>query len=163
MRDSIISLQSPRYKRRENTKKKRKTITHRDEAHQTSTSLDFKPFLFNFTCEHPNSYGINSTSSLRCKIERIEILSLNLHPNSCLGALYQIVVREPPLMRFRERRFGCSKMCQCLALSIPNSKCSYPLLPVSRLFYSIPEAYGRKPACWSIHMICNNAGSLPWR
>ena len=39
----------------------------------------------------------------------------------------------PPLMRFRKRRFGCSKMCLCLALSIPNSKRSYPLLSVSNL------------------------------
>ena len=39
----------------------------------------------------------------------------------------------PPLMRFRKRRFGCSRMCLCLALPIPNSKHSYPLLSVSNL------------------------------
>ena len=35
------------------------STTHRDEPHQTSKSLDFKPFFNTFACEYPKSYGIN--------------------------------------------------------------------------------------------------------
>ncbi len=50
---------SPSYQRHPKTKKLGST-THRDEPHQTSKSLDFKPFFHTFACEYPNSYGINS-------------------------------------------------------------------------------------------------------
>ncbi len=49
--------QSPSYQRHLKTRKKGFT-THRDEPHQTSKSLDFKPFFNTFACEYPNSYGI---------------------------------------------------------------------------------------------------------
>ena len=48
---------SPSYQRHLKTRKKGFT-THRDEPHQTSKSLDFKPFFNTFACEYPNSYGI---------------------------------------------------------------------------------------------------------
>ena len=51
--------QSPSYQRHPKTKKLGST-THRDEPHQTSKSLDFKPFFHTFACEYQNSYGINS-------------------------------------------------------------------------------------------------------
>ena len=38
--------------------KKLGSTTHRDEPHQTSKSLDFKPFFHTFACEYQNSYGI---------------------------------------------------------------------------------------------------------
>ena len=50
---------SPSYQRHPKTKKLGST-THRDEPHQTSKSLDFKPFLSTFACEYQNSYGIIS-------------------------------------------------------------------------------------------------------
>ena len=59
LRDSIILLQSPSYQRRTKHKKVRST-TRRDEPHQTSKSLDFKPFFHTFACKYPKSYGINS-------------------------------------------------------------------------------------------------------
>jgi hypothetical protein len=34
------------------------STTHRDEPHQTSKSLDFKPFFNTFACEYPKPYGI---------------------------------------------------------------------------------------------------------
>ena len=46
---------SPSYQRHSKTKKLGST-THRDEPHQTSKSLDFKPFFHTFACEYPNSY-----------------------------------------------------------------------------------------------------------
>ncbi len=49
--------QSPSYQRHPKTKKLG-SITHRDEPHQASKSLDFKPFFNTFACEYPNSYGI---------------------------------------------------------------------------------------------------------
>ena len=49
---------SPSYQRHPKTKKLGFT-THRDEPHQTSKSLDFKPFFHTFACEYPKSYGIN--------------------------------------------------------------------------------------------------------
>ena len=48
---------SPSYQRHSKTKKLGST-THRDEPHQTSKSLDFKPFFHTFACEYPKSYGI---------------------------------------------------------------------------------------------------------
>ena len=48
---------SPSYQRHSKTKKLGST-THRDEPHQTSKSLDFKPFFNTFACEYPKSYGI---------------------------------------------------------------------------------------------------------
>ena len=50
---------SPSHQRHPKTKKFGST-THRDEPHQTSKSLDFKPFLNTFACSYPNSYGIIS-------------------------------------------------------------------------------------------------------
>ena len=55
--DSIILPLSPSYQRHPKTKKLGST-THRDEPHQTSKSLDFKPFFHTFACEYQNSYGI---------------------------------------------------------------------------------------------------------
>ena len=49
---------SPSYQRHPKTKKLGST-TLRDEPHQTSKSLDFKPFFKTFACEYPKSYGIN--------------------------------------------------------------------------------------------------------
>ncbi len=51
--------QSPSYQRHPKTKKLGST-THRDEPHQTSKSLDFKPFFHTFACKYQNSYGIIS-------------------------------------------------------------------------------------------------------
>ena len=51
--------QSPSYQRHPKNQKLGPT-THRDEPHQTSKSLDFKPFFNTFACEYPNSYGIIS-------------------------------------------------------------------------------------------------------
>ena len=50
---------SPSYQKHLKNKKLGST-THRDEPHQTTKSLDFKPFFNAFACEYPNSYGINS-------------------------------------------------------------------------------------------------------
>jgi len=50
--------QSPPFQRHPKPKKVGFT-THHDEPHQTSKSLDFKPFFNTFACEYPNSYGIN--------------------------------------------------------------------------------------------------------
>ncbi len=55
--DSTIFPQSPSYQRHPKTKKLGPT-THRDEPHQTSKSLDFKPFFNTFACEYQKSYGI---------------------------------------------------------------------------------------------------------
>ena len=51
--------QSPSYQRHPKTKKLGST-THCDEPHQTSKSLDFKPFFNTFACKYQNSYGIIS-------------------------------------------------------------------------------------------------------
>ena len=59
LRDSIISPQSPLYKRHPKTKKLGFTH-HCDEPHQTSKSLDFKPFFNTFACKYQKSYGIIS-------------------------------------------------------------------------------------------------------
>ena len=59
LRDSIILPQSPSYQQRTKHKKVEST-NHSDEPHQTSKSLDFKPFFNTFACEYQKSYGIIS-------------------------------------------------------------------------------------------------------
>ena len=72
--------QSPSYQRHPKTKKLGST-TLRDEPHQTSKSLDFKPFFKTFACEYPKSYGIN----LRLPPGRLLMIVKNLSSNSDHG------------------------------------------------------------------------------
>ena len=66
LRDSIISPQSPLYKRHPKTKKLEFTH-HCDEPHQTSKSLDFKPFLYTFAKSFKNPMALFLNSRLcRC-------------------------------------------------------------------------------------------------
>ena len=65
--------QSPSYQRHPKNQKLGST-THRDEPHETSKSLDFKPFFNTFACEYPNSYGIIS------ELPPVPLLNIFLSP-----------------------------------------------------------------------------------
>ena len=101
LRDSIISPQSPLYKRHPKTKKLGFT-THRDEPHQTSKSLDFKPFLYTFAKSFKNPMAL----FLNCRLCRCYTLmtftpgvnDLPLLPHLCGIYPTPILIRQIALL-----------------------------------------------------------------